>query len=61
IVGNLFDIPKEFSWLAYTQLSKKYGNILSFHTFGQVIVILNTVKAVKDLLEKRGDIYLDRP
>ena len=77
IVGNLFDIPKQFSWLAYTQLSKKYGtisssvelffltrtvgNILSLHTFGQVIVILNTVKAVKDLLEKRGDIYPDRP
>jgi hypothetical protein len=25
IVGNLLDIPKEFSWLTYTQLSKKYG------------------------------------
>jgi hypothetical protein len=25
IIGNLFDIPKEFSWLSYTQLSRKYG------------------------------------
>ncbi len=25
VIGNLFDIPKEFSWLEYTQLSKKYG------------------------------------
>ncbi len=25
LIGNLFDIPKEFSWLTYTQLSKKYG------------------------------------
>ena len=24
-IGNLLDIPNEFSWLAYTQLSKKYG------------------------------------
>jgi hypothetical protein len=25
LIGNLFDIPKEFSWLEYTHLSKKYG------------------------------------
>ena len=25
IIGNLFDIPKEFSWLSYTRLSRKYG------------------------------------
>lgn len=77
LVGNLFDIPKEFSWLSYTQLSKKHGmnhslvrlvltgglagDIISFHVFGQVIVVLNSIKATKDLLEKRGDIYSDRP
>jgi hypothetical protein len=27
LIGNLFDIPKEFSWLSYTQLSKKYGMV----------------------------------
>ncbi len=27
LIGNLFDIPKEFSWLTYTRLSKKYGMI----------------------------------
>jgi hypothetical protein len=27
LIGNLLDIPKEFSWLAYTQLSKKHGMI----------------------------------
>jgi hypothetical protein len=29
IIGNLLDIPKEFSWLAYTQFSKKHGMTLS--------------------------------
>jgi hypothetical protein len=37
------------------------GNIMSFRVFGKVIIILNTAKAVKDLLEKRGDICSDRP
>jgi len=77
LIGNLFDIPKEFSWLTYTQLSKKYGmiyfavrghltegmagDILSFRAFGQVIVVLNSIKVNKDLLERRPDIYSDRP
>jgi hypothetical protein len=77
LIGNLLDIPKEFSWLTYTELSKKHGmiyiartglltermtgDVLSFHVFGKVIVILNSIKTAKDLLESRGDIYSDRP
>ena len=77
LVGNLFDIPKEFSWLSYAQLSKKHGmvyfgckatltegmagDVLSFHVFGTVIVVLNSLKANKDLLERRADMYSDRP
>jgi hypothetical protein len=33
---------------------------LSFQIFGQVIVVLNTADAAKDLLEKRAAIYSDR-
>jgi hypothetical protein len=29
IIGNLLDIPKEFSWLAYTRLSERYGTVSS--------------------------------
>jgi hypothetical protein len=78
ILGNLLDVPKVFSWLAYTRLSKTYGagtslfcrtsfltampgDILSFRVFGKIIVVLNSAKVAKDLLEKNGDIYYDRP
>jgi hypothetical protein len=37
------------------------GDVLSFHVFGKVIVVLNSLKANKDLLEKRSDFYSDRP
>jgi cytochrome P450 len=37
------------------------GKILSFQLFGQVIVVLNSAKVAKDLLEKRSAIYSDRP
>lgn len=78
LIGNLFDVPREFSWLTFTRLSKKYGklyfcdkvlrvltegvagDVLSFHVFGKVIVVLNSLKANRDLLERRADIYSDR-
>jgi hypothetical protein len=34
---------------------------MSFHVLGQVLVILGSTKATKDLLEKRGHTYSDRP
>ena len=37
------------------------GEIMSFHVFGKVIVILNSAKATKELFERRGEIYSDRP
>jgi len=40
---------------------KMVGDILSFHVFGQVLVVLNTATAAKELLEKRDVIYSDRP
>lgn len=42
-------------------LTGTVGDILSFHILGQVIVVLNTAKAAKDLLERRGNVYPDRP
>jgi len=30
IIGNLLEIPKDFTWLAYTQFSKKHVTSLSF-------------------------------
>ena len=77
IIGNLLDIPKESSWLAYAKFARRYGgvfflssipsktssagDVLSFHVFGKVIIVLNTVKATRDLLDKCGEIYSDRP
>ena len=37
------------------------GDVVSLQVFGTVIVVLNSVKATKDLLERRGEIYSDRP
>ncbi|KAI0253723.1 cytochrome P450 [Lactifluus subvellereus] len=61
IIGNLFDVPKESPWTKYADISNNYGDIFCLRIFGQVIVVLNSLSAIKDLLEKRGDVYADRP
>ncbi|KAH9934347.1 cytochrome P450 [Fomitopsis serialis] len=42
-------------------MAKTYGDVMHFSAFGRSIVILNSRKAVFDLLEKRSAIYSDRP
>ncbi|KAI9448699.1 hypothetical protein BJY52DRAFT_307637 [Lactarius psammicola] len=61
IIGNLFNSPKQSPWIAYAEMSRKHGDILYFQVFGQAVVVLCSLSAIKDLLEKRGDIYSDRP
>ena len=34
---------------------------MSFRNFRERFIVLNSAKAIKDLLEKRGNVYSDRP
>ena len=37
------------------------GDVIYFRVFNQVIVVLSSLSAIKDLFEKRGESYSDRP
>ena len=37
------------------------GDVICLRAFSQVVVILCSLSSIKDLLEKRGEIYSDRP
>jgi hypothetical protein len=37
------------------------GDVFCLRVFGQVVVVLNSLSAIKDLLEMRSEIYADRP
>ncbi|KAH9042935.1 cytochrome P450 [Lactarius deliciosus] len=60
VIGNLLDVPKFSPWLAYANTSKKYGDIVCLQVFGQVVVVLCSPTSIKDLFEKRGELYADR-
>lgn len=61
IIGNLLDIPVEKEWLTYHSWSQKYGDVVYAEALGQKILVLSSMEAVSDLLERRSALYSDRP
>jgi len=61
IIGNLLDMPLEYTWLTYTTWGKKYGPLTYLSVAGVPILIVNSHRIALDLLEKRGQIYSGRP
>ncbi|KAI9448685.1 cytochrome P450 [Lactarius psammicola] len=56
VIGNLLDVPKLSPWLAYANMSKQYGDVVCLQILGQVVVILCSPMAIKELLERRGEL-----
>ncbi|PPQ77485.1 LOW QUALITY PROTEIN: hypothetical protein CVT25_011355 [Psilocybe cyanescens] len=61
LFGNVADIPKTKQWIGYMQWREQYGDIIHFRVLQQHMIILNSLEVAKDLLEKRSNIYSDRP
>lgn len=50
------------SWIDLTlSLTASIGDLVGLNVLGMKILVLNSHKAVSDLLEKRGNVYSDRP
>ncbi|KAJ7467798.1 cytochrome P450 [Mycena galericulata] len=62
IVGNLFDIPSERQWEAYSKWSKEFdSDIIHVNVAGTSIVVLSSMKAIREVFDKRSSLYSDRP
>ncbi|KAH8998285.1 cytochrome P450 [Lactarius hatsudake] len=62
LVGNLFSMPSREEWITYRNWSEQLGSdIIHADVMGSHIVILNSIKAANELLEKRSSVYSDRP
>ncbi|EMD38834.1 hypothetical protein CERSUDRAFT_63783 [Gelatoporia subvermispora B] len=60
LIGNVLDIPTRQPWKTYKDWTNVYGDIIYMQSFGQSIIILNSLKPVNDLFEKRSSNYSDR-
>ncbi|KZT12691.1 cytochrome P450 [Laetiporus sulphureus 93-53] len=61
IIGNALAIPKFDPWITFSRWQKTYGDIIYLEILGRPMVILNSSKIAKDLLDKRSSLYSDRP
>ncbi|KAF8885508.1 cytochrome P450 [Infundibulicybe gibba] len=59
--GNLFQIPNAHSWETYAKWRETYGDAIYVSALGSSIVVLNSYEACVDILEKRSNLYSDRP
>ncbi|THU81062.1 cytochrome P450 [Dendrothele bispora CBS 962.96] len=62
LIGNLLDFPTSFEWETYARWGKEYNSdIIHLDVAGTSLVILNSLEASMDLLDKRSSIYSSRP
>ncbi|KAJ7146876.1 cytochrome P450 [Mycena epipterygia] len=62
IVGNIFDLTPGFEWETFKGWSQKYNSdIIHLDVAGTSVIVLSSLEATEDLLEKRSLIYSDRP
>ncbi|KIJ37779.1 hypothetical protein M422DRAFT_781573 [Sphaerobolus stellatus SS14] len=61
IIGNLHQIPRKDPYKVYRDWSEVYGPVIYMRVFGRNFVILNSLKAISDLFEKRSVKYSTRP
>ncbi|KAI9459790.1 cytochrome P450 [Boletus coccyginus] len=60
-IGNVFGINANAPWLTYRNWANTYGDLLYSRLLGKDIIIINSEKVAKDLLENRSRNYSDRP
>ncbi|KAF9472451.1 cytochrome P450 [Pholiota conissans] len=61
LTRNTGNMPHSKACVAFTEWGKKYGGISHFRIFNKHTIILNTQEDCANLLEKRSNIYSDRP
>nr|BED42963.1 cytochrome P450 monooxygenase [Trametes versicolor] len=61
LLGNVFDVPKEFEWLAYEKWGREHhSDIIHLNLAGTPVIVVNSAQAAHDLFEKRSSLYSDR-
>ncbi|TEB33718.1 cytochrome P450 [Coprinellus micaceus] len=60
-VGNLHQMPTSNQIEGFRDMAKIYGDVVYVRIFRQPMVIIDSLQAARDLLDKRSSIYSDRP
>jgi cytochrome P450 len=61
VLGNLHQLPREDVHVQFRKWAEEYGDIYSVMLGNQRMVVLNSPRAVKDLIDLRSNNYSSRP
>nr|AAS88584.1 PAH-inducible cytochrome P450 monooxygenase PC-PAH 6 [Phanerodontia chrysosporium] len=61
ILGNVFNIPLENSWISFDQWSRQYASdIVHVEALGKHVYVVNSARAAKELFDGRANVYSDK-
>ncbi|KAJ2934553.1 hypothetical protein H1R20_g2525, partial [Candolleomyces eurysporus] len=60
-IGNVLQMPTSNQPEVFRSWASNYGDVVYVQIFGQPMVIIDSLQAARDLLDKRSSIYSDRP
>ncbi|EIW56875.1 cytochrome P450 [Trametes versicolor FP-101664 SS1] len=61
LLGSAHQLPERFQEQKLSEWGKQYGDIVYFKIFRTPAIVLNTIEAARDLLDRRSAKYSDRP
>ncbi|GJJ15722.1 hypothetical protein Clacol_010000 [Clathrus columnatus] len=61
LIGNLLDFPQNREWLTFNQWAKEYGDLVYLDIFGTSMLFVNSYDIAKEMFDKKGNIYSNRP
>jgi cytochrome P450 len=61
LLGNALQFTSGNQWTTFTDLRKKFGDLIYLNVAGNHMVIISSQKIAADLLDRRAGIYSDRP
>ncbi|KAL5483173.1 hypothetical protein ACEPAI_8402 [Sanghuangporus weigelae] len=61
VLGNALQIPTTQPWKTFADWGKLYGPVTFAEALGRPMIIINSVTAARDLMDKKGAIFSNRP
>ncbi|KAJ7486840.1 cytochrome P450 [Mycena latifolia] len=61
LIGHLRYMPTAQAPFVFHEWAKTYGDVMHLRVLGKSMIVLDTLQAAVDLLDKKGSIYSDRP
>ncbi|KAL5504696.1 hypothetical protein ACEPAH_7359 [Sanghuangporus vaninii] len=61
VLGNALQIPTTQAWKTFADWGKLYGPVAFAEVLGRPMIIVNSITVARDLMERKGASFSDRP